>query len=373
MTETEYYELIRQKLKLGPLYAPKHKKVEELMRIFWTEDEAKLLSQFNSCDTPTSLNELEERTGLSKKEIKEKLSAPYKKRTITKVGAKYTLLPLVPGIFEQYYIYRQDNEENLKKAAEIYRFLFKTFLLSLNIETDFKLFRPRLPLDAKEKLIEVNKEFDVKHQVLSFELIDELLNKYDTFATVPCQCRLIGEYTGDPCKLAPALLGCFLAGGVAVAAIQGGATGMNKEQAIEFLKKTEKAGLVHNCVADSSGESSLFVCNCCSCHCGALISAKEHKKVSVYPSNYIPKFNNELCTKCELCLKKCPMGAIFHHFPSEENKSDEHMFLHQEYCLGCGVCSANCPNKAITLIKVKDNEFKEKHKIGNKTFLDLLM
>ncbi len=373
MTETDNYEIIRQKLKLGPLYAPKHKKVDELLRIFWTEDEAKLLSQFNSCDAPTSLNELAERTGLSKDVIKEKLRKPLKKKTITKIGTKYTLLPLVPGIFEQYYIRRQDTQENLKKAAEIYRYLFKNFLPSMYIEKDFKLFRPRLPLEAKEKLIEVNAEFDVKHQVLPFELVEEIINKYDKFTTVPCQCRLIGEYTGEPCKLAPATLGCFLAGPVAEQAILGGAPAMNKEQAIEFLKKTEKAGLVHNCVADSSPDSSVVICNCCSCHCGSLIAAKEHKIVGVYPSNYIPKFNNDLCKKCELCMKKCPVGAIYHHLPDEQNKSDEHMFLRQELCIGCGVCSVSCPNNAIKMNKIRDNEFKEKYKIGNKSFLELLM
>ncbi len=373
MTETDYYEIIRQKLKLGPLYAPKHKKVDELLRIFWTEDEAKLLSQFNSCDTLTSLNELAERTGMSKEDIKEKLKSPNKKKTITRIGSKYTLLPLVPGIFEQYFIRRQDTKENLKKVAEIYRFLFKEFLPSMYIESNLKLFRPRLPLDAKEKLIEVNAEFDVKHQVLPFELIEELINKYDKFTTVPCQCRLIGEYTGEPCKHAPATLGCFLAGNVADGAIQSGAPAMNKEQAIEFLKKTEKAGLVHNCIADSSPESSLVICNCCNCHCGALMAAREHKKVSIWPSNYIPIFNNELCKKCELCMKKCPMGAIYHHWPNETNKTDDHMYLNQEYCIGCGVCAATCPNSAIKLKKVRTEEYKEKQKIGNKSFLELLM
>jgi hypothetical protein len=52
MTESqkENYEIIRQKMKLGPLFAPKHPRVEKLLRIFWTEEEAEILAQFNSCD-----------------------------------------------------------------------------------------------------------------------------------------------------------------------------------------------------------------------------------------------------------------------------------------------------------------------------------
>jgi len=39
MIESDNYEALRQKLCLGPLYAPKHKKVFELMKILWNEPE----------------------------------------------------------------------------------------------------------------------------------------------------------------------------------------------------------------------------------------------------------------------------------------------------------------------------------------------
>ncbi len=357
---------------LGPLFAPKIKKVESLLRIFWSEEEAKVLSQFNSCDNPTTLRELANRTGMSKEELKKVLSEPLRKKTITKIGTKYTLLPLLPGIFEQYYIRRQDTEENLKKAAGIYRYLFKNFLPSLYQQSDFKLFRPRLPLDAKEKLIKVDKTFDVEQKTLSFELVEELINKYEQFVTVPCQCRMIGDYTGEPCKT-PKELGCFIAGPLAEMVIKQGAPYMNREEAREFLRKTEKAGLVHQVVADNSVDSGLFMCNCCGCHCGVIFNGKQHKKVGTTPSNYIPRFDKETCKKCDLCLKKCPMGAIYHSWPNKEDKSDEYMFLKEEYCIGCGVCAANCPNNSLKLVKIRNKDFSERHKIGNKTFLDILM
>ena len=373
MTESDHYETIRQKLKLGPLIAPKHKKVEKLLRIFWNEEEAEILSQFNGCDTPTTLRELVDRTGKSKQEIKNILKASLRKKTIIRLGTRYSLIPLVPGIFEHYFIRRKDTEENQKKVAEIYRYLFKHFLPSLIEDSDLILFRPRLPLAAKEKLIEIDESFDVQQQILSYELIEEIINKYEHFMTIPCQCRLIGEYAGEPCKVAPPELGCFLAGPLAKMGIDEGAPALTKEEAIEFIKKTEKAGLVHHCVADNSVDSGLLLCNCCNCHCGTLIPAKEHKKVASIPSNYIPKFNKELCTNCELCLRKCPMGAIYHRWPNLEDKSDEYMYLKKEFCIGCGVCANNCPNNALMLIKVGDNKFEERIKFGSKTLLDLLI
>ena len=42
MPEIDNYEIVRQKLILGPLYAPKHKKVFELMKILWSKEEIKI-------------------------------------------------------------------------------------------------------------------------------------------------------------------------------------------------------------------------------------------------------------------------------------------------------------------------------------------
>jgi len=45
---------------------------------------------------------------------------------------------------------------------------------------------------------------------------------------------------------------------------------------------------------------------------------------------------NDMCRRCGLCVKKCPMGAI-----DPENIED---FLN--ICIKCGACSKKCPSKA---------------------------
>ena len=89
MTEVDYYETVRQKLVLGPLNAPKHRKIKKLMKVFWNEEEIKLLSHFDSADKQVSLKQLEERSGIPKDEIKKILSRSIKNGTISKSGAKY--------------------------------------------------------------------------------------------------------------------------------------------------------------------------------------------------------------------------------------------------------------------------------------------
>ncbi|MFW9785567.1 MAG: 4Fe-4S binding protein [Candidatus Heimdallarchaeota archaeon] len=376
MTEVDYYELVRQKLVLGPLNAPKHRKVRKLMKVFWNEEEIKLLSHFNTPDQWISITQLEERTGIPKEEIKQILSRSVKNGTVHRSGSRFALEPLIPGIFEKYFQRSNDTEENSKQAAKLYRDIIKEVLPQKSRESDWRLFGPLLPLEADEKLIEINKEFDVETQTLPYETVRNLIDKHDQFAVITCQCRRIVELSGEHCEKAPASMGCFIAGPAALMQVNAGIHGarlMNKEEAIEFLKETEKRGLVHNTVFDKGMESSNFVCNCCGCCCGVLYPPKLFNEIGALQSNYAPKWDNELCTKCEICMKKCPNDAIYHRFPIESDSSDEQMVLKEELCIGCGICAINCPNSALKMVKVRDNERPEKRLIGNKMFTELLL
>ncbi|MBA7713427.1 hypothetical protein ES703_122430 [subsurface metagenome] len=131
MTEIDHYEQVRQNLVLGPINAPKHKKVIKLMQVFWNEEEIKILSHFGKVGQWISPKELEEKAGIPKNEIKQILAHSVKIGTLAKKGARYSLIPLLPGIFEKYYIIRKDTEENQKKAARLYRDIFKEIASSL--------------------------------------------------------------------------------------------------------------------------------------------------------------------------------------------------------------------------------------------------
>ncbi|MHA2393203.1 MAG: 4Fe-4S binding protein [Promethearchaeota archaeon] len=371
MTQVDNYEIVRQKLQLGPIIAPKHKKIYELMKIFWTEEEIKIISHFNNAGKETKLKELSEETGISKQEIKKLLERSVINGTITKTRSNYKLIPLLPGIFEKYYIARKDSQENQKKAAEIYRFLMKQAPDLENINDRQKVFRPLLPYEAEETLIKIDKSLNVKSEVLPYEFVRDMIDKNESFAVIPCQCRLIGEYTGEPCEVAPAEMGCFVTGIGAEMLIQQGAKRLNKEEAIDFIKETEKAGLVHNTIFDTGKETSIFICNCCSCHCGALLPAKMYHYRGVNQSNFAPEFDSELCTKCEVCMKKCPNEAIYHLLPNKPDASDERMKLREEFCIGCGICAVNCPNGAIKMVKVRD-EYPKKLDIDGQSFDDLV-
>ncbi len=373
MTEIDYYEQVRQNLVLGPINAPKHKTIIKLMKVFWNGEEIKILSHFEKVGNWISPKELEEKTGIPKNEIKQILARSVRIGTLAKKSARYSLIPLLPGIFEKYYIIRKDTEENQKEAAKLYRDIMKKIAPAEAYESKDKVFRPLLPYEAKEKLIEINESLDVKSQALPYELVKQLIDDNEDFAVIPCQCRLIGELTGEPCECAPAAMGCFLVGMAAqmVPNMCDDARILTKEEAIQFLKDTEKAGLVHNTVFGSS-ESGIFVCNCCSCHCGALYPARLIHVKGVHISNYAPKINMELCVKCETCMRKCPSEAIYHKWPIEPDSSDEQMVIKEELCIGCGVCAANCPKDAIKMVKVRDVVPKKAPKLRDVSFAELI-
>jgi ferredoxin/DNA-binding MarR family transcriptional regulator len=374
LSNTDYYEEVRQKLTLGPLFAPKHPKTIEIMKLLWNDEEIQILSHFPIASKTISLSKLVEKTGIQKKELKNILNKLAEKGTISKSGNRFGLLPLAPGVFEKYYLAREDTEENLEKIAVIFREFFDKILPQLLLETKFKLLRPVLPYNAQEKLIQIDETINAGTKVLTYELVEALIDKHDVFAVVPCQCRLLGQYAGQPCKLAPVEDGCLFGGVVAEGLIAMGlGRKLNKAEAIEYVKKCERNGLVHNTVDDISAESQLFICNCCSCHCGVLYPTRHHRVMGVSPSNYIPQINPDLCVKCGTCAEKCPMGAIYHIYPNKADSSDEYMLIRREYCIGCGVCAVNCPNNAITLQKIKDELPQEKLKIGNKSFLELFL
>ncbi|MFX1295304.1 MAG: 4Fe-4S dicluster domain-containing protein [Promethearchaeota archaeon] len=232
-----------------------------------------------------------------------------------------------------------------------------------------------LPYGAKEKLIKNNESVDVpKLQILPYELVEILINKHDIFAIQTCECRLIGELSGDPCKVASREIGCLNGGAAAQRLINSGiGRQITKEEAIEYVKKVEKMGLVHATVADNSLASSMFICNCCSCHCVFLKPTKKYRIKTITPSNFIPKRDRERCIKCETCIKKCQMGAIFHQLPNESDLTDDYIFTKEEYCIGCGVCASNCPENAIKMVKIRDDDFSKKVQFEGKFLAELFL
>jgi Pyruvate/2-oxoacid:ferredoxin oxidoreductase delta subunit len=114
---------------------------------------------------------------------------------------------------------------------------------------------------------------------------------------------------------------------------------------MEIMKRAEREGLVHETI--NIQNTSVFICNCCSCCCGFLKSVKElDNKKAVVISNFDPIINYDQCESCKTCINICPMSAI--------DYVEEKPIIRSDDCLGCGLCASNCPQNAITLKKVRN-------------------
>ncbi len=361
MSEVNLYEKIRQKLNVGGHGAPNHKAVIEFLKIIWTEDDVKLLLNFESVGQFASAAKIARKSGIKKEKVKETLNKLADKGTIVQMATRYTLIPFAPGIFEFYFVAQKDTRENYIRASILMNQIIDEVMPGLGLSGKFGIFRPKLPLNAEEKIITIDTSIHSESQVLPWEKVEEMINSSDIYAKMPCQCRMVGDYTGDPCKIAPKDVGCFVTGIAAEQIIKlGHGTQLTKEEAIDYLKKAEKAGLVHSGTNLSNvSVTNLLICNCCPCHCGALKSQSKHKFGIVTKSNFEPKLDTELCVKCGTCVKKCPMNAIFQKY-----SGDETIQINTDYCIGCGICAVNCAKGAMTMVKVRNEIAPKSLEIG---------
>ena len=359
MSDVDIYEQIRQKLDVQGQGAPKHKAVLDFLKVIWTKGEVELLLNFDGVGKFVSASKIAKKSRIEKKKVKDILNKLSDKGTILKMANQYTLIPFAPGIFEFYFVAQNDTKENFKKASILMEKIIDEVMPGLSLSANFGIFRPKLPLN-EEKIINIDESINSESQVLPWEKVEEMLNYSDIYAKIPCQCRLVGEYVGDPCKIAPEGVGCFVTGMVAEYLIKiGHGTQLTKEEAIDYLKKAEKAGLVHNGTNVSNDLTNLLICNCCPCHCGGLKSQAKHKFGIVNKSNFEPRIDHDLCVLCETCVKKCPMNAIFHIYSTEEK-----IKITTDYCIGCGICAVNCAKNAIKMVKVRNETAPESIGVG---------
>ena len=130
----------------------------------------------------------------------------------------------------------------------------------------------------------------------------------------------------------------------------------------EALKRLDEAfdeGLVATTWNNTDPAGAMAICMCCPCCCDLLSGYVKNvtgwgNPYQTMKTNFEPKTDREECNLCEICVKKCPVNARWHHWPHKPDLSDDFIFLEDERCLGCGVCAHLCPQEAITMVRVRD-------------------
>lgn len=361
MTSTETYEKLR--LLLSPegfATLPKHKLTDKLLTNLYSEAEAALVTTcFEKFREITSFEKICELTGLPETKASDMLQHMLETGKIRREGSTdYYMLAYLPGVFEDYFTVNTDDPEKMKMVAEAHRALQK---ISFSPGADFPLkdypdFNPEAgwrfvpAIEPISRTLKVNESIEAEHQILPFEVLEEQLSKYDTFSVTKCSCRNMAELAGEPCQKTNEDF-CFQAGPSAEGAIKAGiGKRLNYDEAMELLKKAAQTGLVHSTM--NMQDTPAFICNCCSCCCGALRNIKYQKfKGGASKTNFVPVINHEECTLCEACIDMCPIEVM----SIDGDGSEEKVTIDRDFCIGCGVCAANCPVEAISIEKTSNN------------------
>nr|MDO8077202.1 4Fe-4S dicluster domain-containing protein [Candidatus Freyarchaeota archaeon] len=328
---------------------PKQKEFFEILKRMYTPEEAEFLSSLYKMPVidAKTVEQAAEQLGLDENRVKTIFESLARRGLINEFESRkdgklyYSLLMLLPGLIE--YHVAQGQMTDAKR--EIHR------LLEQYTGFDHEIAASNYPLF---RVIPVEEKLDPSTEVLPFEKVSEYISESRSIAVFNCYCRTLNRNCDNPIEV------CMAFDSAADFLVKHrGARHVTKEEALQILRDCEDHGLVH-CTTNQA-RKPVMLCNCCSCCCGILGGIiRHHNPRTLTKSNFLPQINHEACKLCELCVKSCPMNAVWHHYPHSEGLSDDKIMILEERCIGCGVCAHKCPQDAITMVRVREEIPEEK-------------
>ena len=193
----------------------------------------------------------------------------------------------------------------------------------------------------------------VKESVLAHEDALQAVKNATMLTLNPCACRVAHRRCDDPVEICIGL-SWGVPGGLEpgsplldhhhAATIAGRLT--STDEVVDALQRAEELGLVH--ISMNFKDDPWFICNCCRHACGLLRGVTELGIThAVAPSSFWMIIDEDMCSSCELCVERCPVGAI-------SMQEDGVAQVTHEKCLGCGVCEVVCSQGAMSLQKRDD-------------------
>ena len=351
----KYYRKIRNNI-----FMPKAKESLKLLKFWFSPEEAKILSKFKSPMMDSySIEKMAKNVKLSEEKVQEIFTRLEKKGLLFNYINKkdnnklyYALPPLFPGLFEWFFASKFVNLDEKREGAKIFHQVESEVFPAF--ASNYEISRV-IPAIKGEKIIDLDQKVDVgKSQILLFEDVEKILDNSWSIAVMPCPCRIYHGIIGDGCDRPIDV--CLNLNSVAEYVDRVGiGWKVSKVEAIEILKKAEKAGLVH--IANNQSDKHSFICNCCPDCCGFLSLYNKYKylKGAVAKSNFEPRLDDSLCIRCKKCIKICPVDAVFIQYGATEDLSDAKIIIRKDISIGCGLCASNCQKDAISLVKVRDD------------------
>lgn len=348
---------------------PKNKTSLDVLKIWYTPEDAKVLaSGFKTVGLDRfTIESYAKKTKIPIEKVEETFNRLANRGVlfyyISKRDGKkkFMIPPLFPGLIEYFIINQNVSIDERRRFVEKFHKDEQQAIGLITTPSDFSVFRivPALEPSPESRVIEVGESLEPdKSQVLAYQDVEEIIKEAgkeeNNIAVVPCTCRTMSMMmkTNPECK-AP-VDNCLVFGIPARYVVDEGiGRYITVDETIEILKEAEKEGLVH--LTQNTVDKQGFICNCCSCCCGILSTAKKYNLWNLFQkTDYIPVFDMDTCKHCKKCVNICPFYAISYISGDKEDKSEDEIIVREEVCIGCGLCASNCPSDSIKLKKIRD-------------------
>ena len=228
--------------------------------------------------------------------------------------------------------------------------------------------------DVREKglrAIPIERTVDDDRQLLPYEDVKKVLDSYTYFCVTQCGCRWRKNLSDETPDCKHPTDNCLHFDRLAHYVVDNGlGKEITRQEAEDVLRKSAELGLVYGINNQQMGTDT--ICSCCSCCCMWFDGMRKLKKAgsgTMSPSNYRIKAEDQTCTGCGLCVKRCPMDALqLKDEPAVKgrktvvtaddgkeksltNKTGKVVTANADLCIGCGVCAYKCPSKSLTLVR----------------------
>jgi len=274
--------------------------------------------------------------GLGKVEAKPGSTAKAEK------AKKYRLAPYLVGWYESYV---QNSQSTTKEFGE----LMKQYVIEGGGE---KIYAPRPgPQGVVPYRGSLKPEWIKREPHLD---IDAHFERNERFLVLDCLCKKEeAAIHGHSCDMPTRRCG-FVGMPPAIPLSE---NILSREEAKKLWDELEGLGtMVHTAFYGFTmgAEEPQFVgaCQCCGCCCCMMKGGRSaHLKESVQRSNYRVVKDQNKCTSCGECVRRCQFFAHTSKAP------DDKPVYHREKCVGCGACVMGCKFGALHLEPVSEEEW----------------
>jgi ferredoxin len=186
--------------------------------------------------------------------------------------------------------------------------------------------------------VPVNIHIEGKQKILDFAVAEKLLISARVISLGNCDCRTKMKKCDAQLDVCPCL------DKYAEDLIKSGdGRAVSAEQALDALRSSHEAGLVHMAFTNKGDEQPFVICSCCSCCCHALSSLLRFNIPAVAESEHVAFQDVKKCDNCGICVERCQFSA--------RRLVDGRLVFDGTKCFGCGLCVTACLSEAISLVE----------------------